>query len=284
IEFAESRSITGLSESEAATRRERGQQNVLFFHSGRSYLQILRKNAFTFINSVLFSISVLLVLMGHLGDAVVTAGLGLLNVGVGVVEEGRAKRKLDPLALLTRPKAAVIREGQERPIEPSEVVLGDVLVARPGDQVVVDGEIIGEGRVEGGEALLTGESERIHKGLGEAIYSGTFCISGTAVYKALTVGADCLINQMTEGARAFRQVKTPLQREVDFVIRILLIAVGVLGVLLGVSFFLYGVSVVEGGRAGAVMVALVPQGLFFMTTVSYAMGVVRVAGKGALIQ
>ncbi|MDH4208370.1 MAG: HAD-IC family P-type ATPase, partial [Anaerolineae bacterium] len=283
-ELVDGRTITGLSESEAATRRERGQRNVLPFQSGRSYLQILRKNVFTFINTVLFAISLLLVLMGHLGDAVVTAGLVLLNVVVGVAQEGRAKRKLDQLALLTRPKATVIREGQERSIDRSEVVLGDVLVARPGDQFVVDGEIIGEGKVEVDESLLTGESERIRKGRGEALYSGTFCVSGIAVYEALKVGADCQINQMTEGARAFRQVKTPLQREVEFVIRILLIAVGVLGALLTVSFLLQGMPIVEGVRAAAVIVALVPQGLFFMTTVSYAMGVVRVAGRGALIQ
>jgi cation-transporting ATPase E len=284
LEFVNGRKITGLSESEAATRRRRGEQNVVFFPSSRSYIQILRKNAFTFINTVLFAISLVLIVMGHLGDAVVTAGLVLLNVVLGVAQEGRAKRKLDRLTLLARPKATVIREGQERAIDRSEVVLDDVLVARPGDQIVVDGEMIGEGRVEVDESLLTGESERIYKGPGAPVYSGTFCVSGTAVYKALKVGAGCLINEMTQGARAFRQVKTPLQREVEFVIRLLLMAAGVLGVLLGVSFFVHDVPVVEGVRAAAVIVALVPQGLFFMTTVAYAMGVVRVAGKGALIQ
>jgi cation-transporting ATPase E len=163
-------------------------------------------------------------------------------------------------------------------------VLGDVLVARPGDQVVVDGEMIGEDRAELDESLLTGESERILKGHGDAVYSGTFCVRGRAVYEAKAVGSDCMVNQLTAGAKAFRQVKTPLQKEIDFIIRVLVLVVAALGVLLGVSFAFHGVPMVEGVRAAAVIVALVPQGLFFMTTVAYAMGVIRVAGKGALIQ
>jgi cation-transporting ATPase E len=276
--------IEGLSESEAAARLSRGQGNVIRFDTGRSYLHILRKNAFTFINTVLFSIGVLLILMGHIGDAVVTAGLVLLNVVVGVVQEARAKRKLDQIALLSRPKATVVRDGREKAIDPSAIVLGDTLVARPGDQIVADGEIIGDGKVELDESLLTGESERILKEPGDAVYSGTFCVSGTVLYQAQKVGRDSVINQMTEGARAFRQVKTPLQREVDLIIRVLVMVVAVLGILLGISFLFHGVPAVEGVRAAAVIVALVPQGLFFMTTVAYAMGVVRVAGKGALIQ
>jgi len=274
----------GLSDSEVIARRERGQVNVVQFQTGRSYLQILRKNAFTFINTILFAIAVVLTLMGHFGDALVTAGLVLLNVVAGVVQEGRAKWKLDRLALLTRPKATVIRDGQERTVNPSDIVLGDVLVMHPGDQIVVGGEIVGDGRAEVDESLLTGESERIPKRPGDPVYSGTFCVRGSAFYEARKVGADCTVNQVTAGARAFRQVKTPLQKEIDYLIRILVLVVALLGLLLGISFAFHGVPVVEGVRAAAVIVALVPQGLFFMTTVAYGMAVVRVVGKGALIQ
>lgn len=274
----------GLSDSEVIARRERGQVNVVRFQTGRSYLQILRKNAFTFINTILFAIAVVLTLMSHFGDALVTAGLVLLNVVAGVAQESRAKWKLDRLALLARPKASVIRGGQERTVDPSEIVLGDVLVIRPGDQIVVDGEIVGDRRAEVDESLLTGESERIPKGPGDPVYSGTFCVRGSAFYEAQKVGADCTVNQLAAGARAFRQVKTPLQKEIDYLIRILVLVVGLLGLLLGISFFFHDVPVVEGVRAAAVIVALVPQGLFFMTTISYGMAVLRVVGKGALIQ
>jgi cation-transporting ATPase E len=276
--------ITGLSEAEVVARRQAGQGNVVRFEGGRSYLEILRKNAFTFINTVLFAIGIALILLGNFGDAVVTAGLVLLNVVVGVFQEGRAKRKLEKIALLTRPRAAVVRGGEEKSVDPSEIVVGDVLVARPGDQIVVDGQIIGQGRMEVDESLLTGESERVLKQRGDAVYSGSFCVAGSAYYEAQKVGAECLVNQMTAGARAFRQVKTPLQREIDFIIRILVLLATQLGILIAISFVLHRVPMVEGVRMAAVIVALVPQGLFFMTTVAYAMGAVRVVGKGALIQ
>jgi cation-transporting ATPase E len=276
--------IMGLSEAQVVARRQQGQGNVVQFQTGRTYLQILRKNAFTFINTVLFSIGIVLVLMGQFGDAIVTAGLVLLNVIVGVYQEGRAKRKLDQIALLTRPRATVRRDGQEKSVDPNEIVQGDVLVARPGDQIVVDGEMIGDGRMQVDESLLTGESQRILKQAGDPVYSGTFCVVGSARYRAQKVGAESVVNQLTAGARAFRQVKTPLQRDIDFVIRILVILVTQLGILLGLSFLIKGVPVVEWVRVAAVIVAMVPQGLFFMSTVAYAMGAVRVAGKGALIQ
>jgi cation-transporting ATPase E len=276
--------IEGLLESEVVARRQRGLGNTVQFQTGRTYLQILRKNAFTFINTILFAIGLVLVLMGQTGDAVVTAGLVLMNVIVGVYQEGRAKRKLDQIALLARPKATAIRGGQEQSIDPSEIVLGDVLVARPGDQIVVDGSVVGDGRMEVDQSLLTGESQRILKQPGDPVFSGSYCVIGSACYEAEKVGDDCFVNQLTAGARAFRQVKTPLQRDIDFVIRILVILVTQLGVLLGISFLIEGLPLVEGVRVAAVIVALVPQGLFFMTTVAYAMGALRVAGKGALIQ
>ena len=278
--------IQGLSESLVLARRAQGQGNNVKLQTSRSYLQILRQNAFTFINTVLFAIGLVLILMGRAGDAVVTAGLVLLNVIVGVWQEGHAKRKLDQIALLTRPKAAVIREGRERSIDPAEIVLGDVLVIRSGDQVLVDGKVIGPegGRADVDESLLTGESDLVPKRPGDAVLSGSFCVTGSVIYEATRVGASTFARQVVAGARAFRQVKTPLQRDVDFVIRLMVLLATLLGVLLAISYTLQRAPVVEMVQIAAVIVALVPQGLFFMTTVTYAMGAVRMAGSGALVQ
>ncbi len=276
--------LQGLSDREVMERRERGLGNVVRFQTGRSYLQIVRQNAFTFINTILFSIGVILILMGQWGDALVTAGLVLMNVVVGVTQEGRAKRTLEQIALLARPKATVVREGKETAVDPSEIVVGDLLVARRGDQIVVDGEMVAGGPMEVDESLLTGESDRIVKGVGDCLLSGSFCVTGTAFYEAQRVGADSLLNQMTAEARIFRQLKTPLQRDIDYVIRVLVLVVSQLGILLALSFALSAMPLVEWVRVAAVIVALVPQGLFFMTTVAYAMGALRVSGSGALVQ
>jgi cation-transporting ATPase E len=277
-------SIRGLSASQVIALRQQGLGNDVRFQTGRTYLQIIRQNAFTFINTILFAIGLVLILMGQMGDALVTAGLVMLNVVVGVFQEGRAKRKLDQIALLSRPKATVVRDGQRQVVDPSEVVLGDVLVVGSGDQIVVDGEIIGDGRIEVDESLLTGESDHVPKRTGDPVYSGSFCVTGSALYTAEKVGNESLVNQMTSEARTFRQVKTALQLDVEFIVRVLVLLATALGLLLGLSFVMHDLPLVEWVRVAAVVVALVPQGLFFMTTIAYAMGALRVAGRGALIQ
>ena len=276
--------LQGLSLAEVQARRKAGQVNRVRLGTSRSYAQIVRENAFTFINTVLFAIGIVLVIMGSIDNALVTAGLVLLNVVVGVVQEGRAKRTLDRIALLTRPRATVIREGREETVDPAEIVLDDLLDLRPGDQVVVDGEVVGDGRVEVDESLLTGESDLIPKRAGDQVMSGSFCVTGRATYVARRVGAESYASQITAGARAFRRIKTPLQHDIEFVIRIMVLLAGTLGILLGLSALVRHLTALELVEIMAVVVVLVPQGLFFMTTVTYATGSVRMAGRGALIQ
>jgi cation-transporting ATPase E len=276
--------ITGLDNAEVLARRARGEGNIVAFQTSRSYTQIIGQNAFTFINCVLFAIGTALILMGRAGDAAVTAGLVLLNVFVGVVQEGRAKHTLDKIALLTRPKARIIREGEQGEVDPSEIVLGDILIVRPGDQIVVDGRVVGSGRFDVDESLLTGESDLISKRAGDDVYSGSHCVTGNGTYEAIRVGAASYASQLTAGARAFRLIKTPLQRNIDFVIRVLVVLASLLAVLLIVSLLIDGAQTVECVQVAAVMATLVPQGLFAMIIVAYALGAVRVAGKGALIQ
>ncbi len=274
----------GLTDGEVRARRAAGQGNNARLATTRSYLQILHAQAFSFINTVLFAIGIGLVLLGRPDDALLTAGMVLLNVIVGVSQETRAKIQLDRIALLTRPRATVVRDGRERTVDPAELVLGDVLVIGPGDQIVLDGTWLGPARLDVDESLLTGESDRVPKAPGDPVYSGSFAVAGRGRYRVLKVGTASLATELTRGARAFRQVKTPLQRDVDYVVRILVLLVMLLGGLLGLSYVVSPVPVVESVQVAAVLVTLVPQGLFAMITVTYAMGALRMAGKGALIQ
>lgn len=276
--------LTGLSEAEVISRRAAGQGNNVDFHSSRSYWQIISANAFTFINLVLFAIGIVLVIMGRPGDAVVTAGLVLMNVIVGVFQEARAKQKLDEIALLARPKITVIREGQEKIVAPSDIVLGDLIIIRAGDQIAVDGTLISDDMLEIDESLLTGESDAIIRRKGDSVHSGSFCITGTAQIEVTQVGANSYANQLTARARDFRLNLTPLQQDINFIIRLLVLLTVILGGLLAVSAIREDVELVESVQISAVIVALVPQGLFFMVTVSYALAVLRMAGSGALIQ
>jgi cation-transporting P-type ATPase E len=275
--------VIGLTEQEAENRRRSGQGNNIRLQTSRTYWQILSQNLFTFLNNVLLAIGAVLVALGLYNDAITSVGLVFLNVIIGVSQEFRAKRKLDQIALLTRPKATVMRDGVPKTLDPSEIVLGDFIVANPGDQIVVDGEIM-SGKMDVDESLLTGESDLIPKSKGDKVMSGSYAVTGSAVYEAQKVGAESYANKLTESARAFRVVKTPLQKDIDFVIRMLILLATLFGVLFGASFLIRQASAADSARMAAVIAGLVPNGLFFMIVAAYAMGALRMSGQGALIQ
>ncbi len=278
--------IEGLTEAEAAARRARGENNSSAVAASRSYTRIVLQNAVTPINVTLFAICVGLAVLGLIADSAMTASLVAGNVVVGVFQEVRAKRKLDRISLLTRPTAVVIREGRTRTVDPEEIVVGDALVIRPGDQVLVDGEVLSADTLMVDESLLTGESDLVPKRVGDGVQSGTFCMTGSGAYRADKVGTNSLAQQLTAQAKKFRNNQTPLQREVGLVLRVMAVVVAALSVQVLTAYrdSVTGMSVSESLRAAAVLVGLVPQGLSFMVTATYAMAVVRMAGSGALIQ
>lgn len=274
---------SGLTEAEAADRRQRGLGNHVRLDTSRTYLQIVRANVLTFLNLVLFGIGIVLVLLGLYTDAFLSVGIALMNVIVGLSQELRAKRALDRIALLTRPKATLVREGRQQTVDPAAIVVGDILLAHSGDQIVVDGQVI-DGRMDVDESLLTGESDLIPKRPGDPVYSGSFCVTGSACYEAQKVGAESVASKLTAGARAFRQIKTPLQQDVDFIVRLLLALTTFMAILFGLTAVVMNQPLTDTARIAAVVAGLIPNGLFFMTSVAYAMGAVRMAGRGALIQ
>ncbi|BAU12285.1 HAD superfamily ATPase [Leptolyngbya sp. NIES-3755] len=276
--------LPGLSDREVHDRQLAGETNNVKLPTSRSYARILQENLFTFVNAVFFVISGVFILLRRPSDAVFVAVVIFSGVVIGIVQEIWAKQKLDEIALLARPHATVIRNGKEINIDPSEIVLGDTLILRPGDQVLVDGQIVGEGRVEIDESLLTGESDLIAKVAGKPVYSGSFCVSGSACYEAQKVGAETVAYQLTMGAREFRQVYTPLQAEINLIIRILLLLASFLWLLIGISFVIRSQTLNEVVQRAAVIAGLIPAGLILAITLSYAMGSIRMLGQNVLIQ
>ncbi len=276
--------LVGLSDEQVSARKAAGQTNQVNLPSSRSYKQILRENLFTFVNAVFFAISVVFVLLGRPSDAVFVAFVIFSGVLIGIVQEIWAKRKLDQIALLTRPQAMVLRGGKTFSLNLSEIVLDDILQLKAGDQVLVDGEIVGTGQIEVDESLLTGESDLIPKTQGKSVYSGSFCVSGSAFYQAQKVGSETVAYQLTLGARAFRQVYTPLQQEINLLIRVLLLLACFLWILIGISFFSRSQSLNEVIQRAAVVAGLIPAGLLIAITIAYAIGSVRMLGRNVLIQ
>ncbi len=275
--------LRGLTESEVAARSSQGLTNALPVKTSRTYVQIIGENVFTPINNILFVLGLALVLLGQVSDAVVSVTVVLLNVMVSVIQEVRAKRMLDQIALLNRPTTMVIRDGQQRTIVPEDVVVGDVLQVRPGDQIVVDGPILQTQRIDVDESLLTGESDLVPKQKGDQLYSGSFCVNGSALYQAEKIGAQSVAYGLTAGARAFRRIYTPLQREINLVIRVLLLFALFFELLLLLGALARQLPTVETLRMAVVIIGLVPNGLFLSISLAYALGAVRISGQGALV-
>ena len=277
-------SLQGLTQQEVIKRRGAGQGNNVTLQTSRSYRQILQENLFTFINAVFLAISLVMLVLRRYGDAFLVVVIIFGGVLVSIYQEIWAKQQLDRIALLNRPIVTVIREGKEYHLDPGEIVLGDILVVQSGDQIVVDGVVVGDGRMDVDESLLTGESDMIPKVAGDPVYSGSFCVSGSACFEAQKVGAETVAYKLVTGARAFRQVYTPLQLEINLVIRVLMLLACFLWILVGIGFFGRSYPLADSVQRVAVVAGLVPTGLLLAITLAYGMGAVRMLGQDVLIQ
>ncbi len=204
----------GLTLAEVAERRARGQVNDVPTTPSRTVAEIVRTNVFTRFNALLGSLLVVILIVGPIQDALFGFVL-IANAGVGIYQELRAKRTLDRLAVLTSPRARIVRAGVVGETPVSDVVLDDVLELRPGDQIVVDGEVLEARSLEVDESLLTGESEPVVKGPGDEVLSGSFVAAGDGRFRATRVGAGAYAAGLAEQARRFTLTRSELRGGID---------------------------------------------------------------------
>ena len=275
--------LEGLTEAQARDAARRGRANTPVSGSGRTTARILRSTVFSFYNNTLFVIGFALLALGRYSDALVSVGLGIVNAALAAVQELRAKRQLDRLQLLAREPVTVVRDGGNRTVPPSEVVVGDLVRVRHGEQIVVDGPLV-DGRVEADESLLTGESDPIAKAVGDPLLSGSACAGGEGLQRAEAVGAESHAGRLTVAARADTTVLTPLQWRIELVVRLLILLVVLMSGAILAQAALDGSTVLRFVQTSAVLSGLVPYGLFFLIAVAYTVGAARIAGRGALVQ
>ena len=190
---------------------------------------------------MLYVIGLGMILVGDYRSALFTVGLVVFNAAIGVAQEVRAKRELDRIALLARAKVNVLRDGQQQAIDPAELVQGDVVALQPGDQIPVDGVLLSEDRLEVDESQLTGESDLVAKTKGEALLSGSFCVTGAGLAEATQVGEASFANKLTADARKFQTIRTPLQREINRLLRVLILLVAFLMLLTALDAIVFSV-------------------------------------------
>lgn len=274
----------GLSEHEVTARRQRGEGNRSAGDASRSYWNILSTNLFNFFNILLFAVGFVLILFGRYNDAVITVITAISSTLIRTFQEVRAKHQLDQIALLVRPSTTVVRAGVEQTIDATLLVKDDLIHLRSGDQALADGVVIGTGVAEVDESLLTGESDPVRKQQGDPILSGSFCVVGDLFYQADAVGAESFANKLAASARAYSKSSTPLQQEVALVIRLLMVLTLAMVLLFIIGGFLRENSVQQFVTGAAVLIGLVPYGLFLTISLAYTLSAVKIADAGALMQ
>lgn len=278
--------LRGLNDADVQQRVDAGYTNVTPLTLGDSYWTIIRRNGLSVINILLFAIVGGLVALEQYRDAGLTISLVAVNVVVGTVQEIRAKRQIERIALLNRPTVTVLRNGAQQEVQPDALVRDDLLVVHAGDQLPADTRLIAGGPLQVDESNLTGESDLIPKQHDTEVLSGSVCVAGQGICRVIRVGSESAMQQVTARARSYRNVKTPLQREVDLILRVMSAVVAVLALQVVTTFQdLYSrIPLLETTRASAVLVSLVPQGLVLMTVVGYALAVTRLTPRGILVQ
>jgi cation-transporting P-type ATPase E len=276
--------LAGLSQAEVRDRQARGETNAASFNTGRSAWDIIRANLFNLFNNTLYTIGIALIALGQYYDAFTSVGLALINALIGTVQELRAKRQLDRISLLNRSQVTVVRDGTEQALDPAELVRGDLIRVRAGDQILVDGPVVGTGQLELDESLLTGEPDLVLKRDGDTLRSGSFCVTGDGFYQAEHVGTDSFANQLTRTVRTFQLVRTPLQHQIAFTVRLVTLVVALMSGIILLQTILEQFPFVRIVQISAVLSGQIPYGLFFLVALTYALGAARIAQEGGLVQ
>ena len=274
----------GLNEAEVAQRISAGETNDVPSRAARSIADIVRGNVFTRINAIL---GVLLIIVLTTGSWI-NGAFGLLivaNSTIGMIQELRAKRTLDRLAIVGQAKPLVRRAGVARELMPSEVVLDDVIELGPGDQIVVDGVVVEDINLEIDESLLTGEADPIAKDIGDEVMSGSFVVAGSGAYRATKVGREAYAAKLAEEASKFTLVKSELRSGINAILRFityLLVPAGLL--IIYTQLFTTDADWRESVlRMVGALVPMVPEGLVLMTSIAFAVGVVRLGRHHCLV-
>ena len=276
--------VRGLTSEEVAARVARGEVNVVPAMTSRTVRRILISNLFTRFNVLLGLLLIAILVIGPIQDALFGLVL-IVNTPIGIVQEIRAKRTLDRLAVLTTPTSRVLRDGAEQQVPIAELVVDDLLELRTGDQVPVDAVVMSASGLEIDESLVTGESAPVVKDQESEVLSGSFVVAGNGIVRTTRVGLNAYGNTLAAEARRFVPVRSEVRRGVDRFLLIIAVFMGPFGAALVISQINANDTPDEAVRASvAGLVTMIPEGLVLLTSVVFAIAAVRFAQRGVIAQ
>lgn len=284
---------TGLTSKEVVQRIESGRSNAVKTSTSRSVRDIVRANVFTLFNGIIFAAMVLVLITGSWRDAVFGFVI-IINTGIGIVTELRAKRTLDKLSILVASEFLVRRDGKDVEVSHNEIVLDDLLWIRAGEQVPADGQIIQTWGLELDESMLTGESRTVRHKVGEQVYSGATAVSGMALVKVNAVGSHSYAATLTAQAKVYKKTVSDLNKGINTILKFMTFLVVPLCILLILSQIHtvggWGTALSTGEWRQAVVsavagvVGMIPEGLVLLTSLNFAVAAMRLARHNTLVQ
>ncbi|WP_225824529.1 HAD-IC family P-type ATPase [Streptomyces naphthomycinicus] len=276
---------SGLTGAEVAERRSRGQVNDVPVRSSRSLGEIVRANVFTRFNAIIGVLWLIMLFVAPIQDSLFGFVI-LANTGIGIVQEWRAKQTLDSLAVIGEARPTVRRDGVAAEVATAEIVLDDLIEIGPGDKIVVDGVCAEADGLEIDESLLTGEADPVVKRPGDPVLSGSFVVAGGGAFQATKVGREAYAAQLAEEASRFTLVHSELRSGISTILKYVTwmmvpAAAGLVVTQLVVKNddFKDAVARTVGG-----IVPMVPEGLVLLTSVAFAIGVIRLGRRQCLVQ
>ena len=276
--------MTGLTNEQVQERIAQGKVNTNENPNTRTYKQIIRENTLTFFNFLNLVLMVMVLLVGSYKNSMFV-GIILINTVIGIIQEIRAKKTLDRLAILTESKAVVLREGQHWSISTEKLVMDDLILLKTGDQIPADSVVL-EGALEVNESLLTGESDNLLKKEGDELYSGSFVTAGQACCQIIHVGKDNYASQITSEAKEFKRHNSELRNSLNIILKVISIIIVPLGMMLFYKQYMIAGDTIKNSVVSTVaaVLGMIPEGLVLLTSVALTLGSLALARKKTLVQ
>ena len=287
---------TGLTEKQVGDRQKLGLTNVPDKSHVRTKKQIVISHIFTYFNFLNIFLGVLIFLTGQYKN-MLFLGVIICNSAIGIVQELKVKQLIDRLSVITAAKVKVLRDGREQEIPVEGIVRDELIRISIGDQIVTDGPLVSGTGVEVNESNLTGESKPVRKAVGDRLLSGSFVVSGDGSMIAEKVGKDCYAAELVAKTKKKRRASSEMQNAIGRIIKIVSILIIPIGLLLYRSQ--HAAAVAAAARYGrdahwifsesivrtvSGVIGMIPEGLVLLTSVSFIIGVGRLARKQALVQ
>ncbi|MGN0359418.1 MAG: HAD-IC family P-type ATPase, partial [Hominisplanchenecus sp.] len=283
--YMEEKMYSGLSSTEVEQRIEQGMVNITDNNIFKTKKEIIITHTVTYFNFLNLFLGVLVLISGQYKN-ITFMGVIIINSIIGILQEMKVKKLVDQLSVMTASKAHVIRDGKKQEIPVDEVVMDDLVSVVSGDQVCSDCVVLEADGMEVNESMLTGESKPVRKKEGDHLLSGSFLTAGSGIGRVEHVGEDNYATVLAKKAKTKKRATSEMQRTIKRIIKILGVLIIPIGILLYRSQINVDGATFSDSLVGTVagVIGMIPEGLVLLTSISFILGVGRLARKRALVQ